>query len=90
MRFPRLRGDEPDGAYSCPHGSWFSPPTRGWALVYGIDLSQTKVFPAYAGMSLRIVWEDRLHRCFPRLRGDEPGEYQGWFNSNRFSPPTRG
>ena len=48
------------------------------------------VFPAHAGMSLRITNTNFFQGCFPRSRGDEPTSLMPHSTRARFSPLTRG
>ena len=48
--FPRARGDVPSDYRGCLPGHWFSPRTRGCSLIAELDLNETEVFPAHAGM----------------------------------------
>ena len=55
-----------------------------------ICFSGFTVFPAYAGMSLRVSVVGMASMSFPRLRGDEPALTGLTGTDGRFSPPTRG
>ena len=67
-----MRGDVPDGANQWPAPQKFSPRARGCS---GLNLRREllkRVFPACAGMFLRIVLFLIGIRGFPRVRGDVP------------------
>ena len=46
--------------------------------------------PAYAGMDLDIVFDERAHVPEPRLRGDGPMKHPVLTVPERRTPPTRG
>ena len=51
---------------------------------------ESRVFPAYAGMSPPPLLPRVPRPGFPRLRGDEPATLDDWRVGVGFSPPTRG
>ena len=53
-------------------------------------MSDTPVFPAYAGMSPSLAKHLDALTGFPRLRGDEPQASIDAKAAELFSPPTRG
>ena len=89
-RFPRIRGDVPDGLVAATGAIEFSPHTRGCSVVTEKGLFQALVFPAYAGMfpaSRRLTTPTGR---FPRIRGDVPLSFRQLGVILRFSPHTRG
>ena len=78
IRFPRIRGDVPDGPNAIPSSTMFSPHTRGCSggNVHG-DVTGY-VFPAYAGMFRTILRPPCLPKRFPRIRGDVPITAPRW------------
>ena len=50
----------------------------------------TMVFPAHAGMSLRLNQASQAILRFPRSRGDEPTFAVAGISEGSFSPLTRG
>ena len=72
-RFPRARGDVPHGIGPSLYMSMFSPRTRGcsWNAV-AVEYFRA-VFPAHAGMFLRLCRPVPRGLRFPRARGDVPG-----------------
>ena len=53
-------------------------------------LQPDQVFPAHAGMSLRVGVANVDRLCFPRSRGDEPEVREYAEELLPFSPLTRG
>ena len=72
MRFPRVRGDVPSFHLAADQATRFSPRARGCSGVKGTMAGTAMVFPACAGMFLRIVLFLIGIRGFPRVRGDVP------------------
>ena len=48
------------------------------------------LFPAYAGVILRICKQNGGKNSFPRLRGGDPNPAERLIQLRDFSPPTRG
>ena len=71
-RFPRVRGDVPRLGDLKGFEVWFSPRARGCSRHGVADAAVGAVFPACAGMFLRIVLFLIGIRGFPRVRGDVP------------------
>ena len=70
--FPRMRGDVPEGReFDGVLGS-FSPHARGCSLITGAKDKNQPVFPACAGMFLRLCKVCCGRTGFPRMRGDVP------------------
>ena len=88
--FPRIRGDVPDEYFTIPPQSVFSPHTRGCSAAHPLTLPRFVVFPAYAGMFLRVRRGRGTTRGFPRIRGDVPLRMHFSNTLPWFSPHTRG
>ena len=68
----------------------FSPHTRGCSW-NGVAVEYFRaVFPAYAGMFLRLSGIREAYLGFPRIRGDVPSKVQDAEAKLQFSPHTRG
>ena len=89
-RFPRVRGDVPPGPVFSKTSSGFSPRARGCSAVAPLLPELAKVFPACAGMFLIRFSILTDFGCFPRVRGDVPGEKVAHARAASFSPRTRG
>ena len=59
-------------------------------MTYIASLCSDPVFPAFAGVSLRVVWAMRSCMCFPRVRGGEPIKFSDRRKYYEFSPRSRG
>ena len=59
-------------------------------MTEGKDLIRKFVFPACAGMSPEHPRYVGAHRCFPRMRGDEPDGLTNQDTETGFSPHARG
>ena len=89
-RFPRARGDVPNGIRKAWNTVAFSPRTRGCSPRYACDTEVVQVFPAHAGMFRGFRPWPGAGRSFPRARGDVPGGGGACGSSMGFSPRTRG
>ncbi len=89
-RFPRPRGDGPNGSKPPASEYWFSPPTRGWPVLNLSIHRHDRVFPAHAGMARRTRLTQQHSVGFPRPRGDGPVIAPNALVAFLFSPPTRG
>ena len=88
--FPRIRGDVPTGKPP-PIIKWrFSPHTRGCSSRATETDNSINVFPAYAGMFLRLDYQRQSLQGFPRIRGDVPFRNTPPMAPPPFSPHTRG
>ena len=88
--FPRIRGDVPMFSMVARLIGKFSPHTRGCSAVNMLFHVVMHVFPAYAGMFLKIISERENLPRFPRIRGDVPAELDKQDVMDEFSPHTRG
>ena len=88
--FPRARGDVPIAEPQVVHDVLFSPRTRGCSPWGPSPNFCIVVFPAHAGMFLRLLAMDVLGGCFPRARGDVPAIWGVGEGVTLFSPRTRG
>ena len=70
--FPRIRGDVPLSCLPRFDGAEFSPHTRGCSCASRYKSPGVPVFPAYAGMFLKLTFLKWIHSSFPRIRGDVP------------------
>ena len=70
--FPRIRGDVPQVYVLQAKKPGFSPHTRGCSLKLAQAIEKHGVFPAYAGMFLKLNPQHDKVSCFPRIRGDVP------------------
>ena len=88
--FPRVCGDVPHHpkAGGSPHQ--FSPRVRGCSSHHPQANSETRVFPACAGMFLRGHIQYAVAKCFPRVCGDVPPFFVGRTCVRSFSPRVRG
>ena len=71
--FPRARGDVPSKKVYLTVEQVFSPRTRGCSALTSTICKGHPVFPAHAGMFRRCYSSSHLFSCFPRARGDVPG-----------------
>ena len=88
--FPRARGDVPLVAGDLSELTKFSPRTRGCSAKDILTESCFKVFPAHAGMFLRLPLPQLPADSFPRARGDVPASRVCQISMGSFSPRTRG
>ena len=88
--FPRVRGDVPAQIAVLPAQRWFSPRARGCSEWAEIARENWEVFPACAGMFLRLLTCMFLRLGFPRVRGDVPQFAEPVTFHCRFSPRARG
>ena len=88
--FPRIRGDVPTPVSVTRPLSVFSPHTRGCSVRGGFLTYLTAVFPAYAGMFLKVIRLKQKAQRFPRIRGDVPYTVFVYPLKFWFSPHTRG
>ena len=70
--FPRVRGDVPPWAASLMPSTPFSPRARGCSAFGRMWDHIKEVFPACAGMFLKLSKLRLLALSFPRVRGDVP------------------
>ena len=89
-RFPRIRGDVPASLISSSLAFLFSPHTRGCSASSSGYWWHLEVFPAYAGMFLRLGSGTVCRTSFPRIRGDVPQAHSRCTQACAFSPHTRG
>ena len=88
--FPRVRGDVPSTANNCSGCPWFSPRARGCSpATLRLD-PPNNVFPACAGMFLRLKLVKYILDSFPRVRGDVPRCSNAPSALLGFSPRARG
>ena len=88
--FPRIRGDVPVNKAVKDVGTVFSPHTRGCSEHLPGWFGSDGVFPAYAGMFLRLSCRFAKRLSFPRIRGDVPRFVYPQVEQQLFSPHTRG
>ena len=88
--FPRIRGDVPPNDTIKLLCYEFSPHTRGCSAAAEQRIVDDVVFPAYAGMFLRLRPFFIVLAGFPRIRGDVPGKKSRAAPTALFSPHTRG
>ena len=89
-RFPRVCGDVPWSARRLVGPYAFSPRMRGCSVIEEDLNTDTKVFPAYAGMFLCRTFKPERKLCFPRVCGDVPIRHPGRNINTKFSPRMRG
>ena len=89
-RFPRPRGDGPQGPNYFGTDTEVSPPTRGWTREQNERAPTGLGFPAHAGMDLYQWRRGPRYRRFPRPRGDGPPLLLPTCTCIWVSPPTRG
>ena len=89
-RFPRMRGDVPQVVAPSLPLDRFSPHARGCSLITGAKDKNQPVFPACAGMFLRLCKVCCGRTGFPRMRGDVPDSYGDVVMPGAFSPHARG
>ena len=90
LGFPRIRGDVPRPLSLFDQVGEFSSHTRGCSWFGSRPKPRQTVFPAYAGMLLIGLPENKVVVGFPRIRGDVPGFSHPLIIVNAFSPHTRG
>ena len=88
--FPRRRGDGPDLRKTCRKFAPFPPQARGWTVGVPGDLPFSDVSPAGAGMDPPPRRGLSSPRCFPRRRGDGPGNGTRPALRPKFPPQARG
>ena len=88
--FPRVRGDVPLWLGCTQSLPTFSPRARGCSSFEKCVTPSNKVFPACAGMFLRVIHRILHPIRFPRVRGDVPGVWVGAKHRKQFSPRARG
>ena len=88
--FPRTRGDGPSCWMSHTAAESFPPHTRGWTLRVAPITRHARVSPAHAGMDPERRTPPRQLGCFPRTRGDGPGDLWWDTSGTLFPPHTRG
>ena len=90
VRFPRIRGGDPQGGWLSPQRGQFSPHPRGWSCFRSMWPSVGFVFPASAGVILsHIPPNSKTHR-FPRTCGGDPLMLGFAEGISKFSPHLRG
>ena len=90
LRFPRVRGDVPPGCRAVGYRLLFSPRARGCSHLAPGCIRVRCVFPACAGMFLRLPAWSRYISSFPRVRGDVPHPTHRRPPKHTFSPRARG
>ena len=88
--FPRVRGDVPGRRFAMLPYGLFSPRARGCSLQPNLAIDVKSVFPACAGMFLRLSKLRLLALSFPRVRGDVPPRPLLTACYRPFSPRARG
>ena len=87
---PRLRGEHFANHGYNTQGQGSPPPTRGTLYSLKFKLKSSRITPAYAGNTLKVIYLTVFQRDHPRLRG-EHDDLQKYFNCTIGSPPpTRG
>ena len=68
----------------------YSPHTRGWTYLGNrLDMCW-KIFPAYAGLNLKVFAHYHTLNYIPRIRGVEPDALKITLIKKEYSPHTRG
>ena len=88
--FPRVCGDVPEDEQVSMAYSAFSPRVRGCSWEDAPGSRPYPVFPACAGMFLRVQHFRRPRACFPRVCGDVPSFHAKSLSFREFSPRVRG
>ena len=88
--FPRVCGDVPLQAIAATSRCVFSPRMRGCSVVTNDVDEEYGVFPAYAGMFLRLSALKGGQNSFPRVCGDVPFAGLQRIHPHAFSPRMRG
>ena len=88
--FPRTRGGVSSRNFPPQLSQKFSPHTRGCFYIYFSDKGLEKVFPAHAGVFLRISSPAARREGFPRTRGGVSITKAMIQIGYQFSPHTRG
>ena len=88
--FPRVRGDVPWWRTTHEQRPRFSPRARGCSSPLRTRPCSPSVFPACAGMFLRIFAMGHFGDRFPRVRGDVPFRHAVTLGPQSFSPRARG
>ena len=90
MSFSRTRGGDPAYTTSSPDNETFFPHTRGWSLTIKANEHSFRVFPAHAGVILKLHALCLRKLGFSRTRGGDPTlEIYRW-RFKWFFPHTRG
>ena len=89
-RFPRTRGDGPDGYKPIHIDLKFPPHARGWTPKTMRFTGTGVVSPARAGMDLTFSRTSPVAGSFPRTRGDGPRRSSLSTGSALFPPHARG
>ena len=69
---PRVSGGEPSSTIAFLYIFSYSPRERGWTLICLDHLKYKKVFPAWAGVNLKLEYLKSYTRSIPRVSGGEP------------------
>ena len=72
LRLPRMRGDRPQNASDFWRDAVFTPHARGSTLRRMAGAHSAGVYPACAGIDLRLYQLFARHIGLPRMRGDRP------------------
>ncbi len=87
---PRASGDGPTCGVGASADTRCSPRERGWTCKWLMKSSSVLVFPARAGMDLRIGGRYRVACCVPRASGDGPAPLGMVRGDGECSPRERG
>ena len=88
--FPRRRGDAPRVRFGRTGGAPFPPQARGCTSLRPGSTRARNVSPAGAGMHPRLWASTERGICFPRRRGDAPGDSRARPRPVPFPPQARG
>ena len=85
-----MRGDVPVLLENSGNIAGFSPRARGCSAGDNSTSISMRVFPACAGMFLKVFGFSLDRASFPRVRGDVPMLFERFLDPGRFSPRARG
>ena len=87
---PRIRGEHPRNAIVCPSRLGSSPHTRGAQRTGGLRSRSARIIPAYAGSTIRGIFESGTTVDHPRIRGEHQEGVCSITCTPGSSPHTRG
>jgi len=89
-RLPRMRGDRPPMARIAFSTKKFTPHARGSTARLSISIFRLTVYPACAGIDLKMKLYQLFAKRLPRMRGDRPVTMFAKVVGGGFTPHARG
>ena len=85
-----MSGDDPGLLIGICIPKRYSPHERGWSLSIMRRTTMKRVFPAWAGMILKLIFRTFYSTGIPRMSGDDPSPYIEDIKWFLYSPHERG